>query len=97
MTNIFPHFSLACGDDPFLIPHSSFLILSYRPFLEPLPLDDYWMWLLIPLVFGICVVYKTIKEPDLRRVPRRALGLTAQVLVFMALAAAAIWLTVELL
>ncbi len=73
------------------------MTLGYTPFLEPLPIDDYWMWLLVPLVFGICVVYKTIKTDDLRRLPRQALALTAQVLVFMALAAGVIWLGTELL
>jgi len=73
-----------------------FVILAYRPFLEPLPIDDYWVWLVIPLVLAICIVYKTIKDDDLRKLPRQAASLTAQVLIFMVLAATALWLVTEL-
>lgn len=44
-----------------------------RPFLQPLPVWDYWWALLFPLLLGICVVYKTIKVSDVREVPRAAL------------------------
>lgn len=69
------------------------LPLAYRPFLDPLPSDGYWM--LLPLVVAIAVVYKTIKLDDLQRLPREAAILTGQIAVFMVLAAAALWLLVE--
>jgi len=72
-------------------------LLAYRPFLEPLPVDDYWFWLLIPLVVVICLIYKAVKTDDLSRLPRQTLYLSAQVLIFMALAAAALWLATQLL
>ncbi len=72
-------------------------LLAYRPFLEPLPVDDYWLWLLIPLVVVICLIYKTVKNDDLRKLPRQTLNLSAQVLIFMALAAAGLWLATQLL
>ena len=68
--------------------------LGYRPFLDPAPFDGYWLF--IPLVTAIAVVYKTIKLDDLRRLPREATILAAQITVFMVLAAVAIWLLVEL-
>lgn len=71
--------------------------LAYRPFLEPLPIDDYWLWLLLPLVIVTCLIYKTVKTDDLRKLPRQTTNLIAQVLIFMALAAAALWLITQLL
>lgn len=72
------------------------LLASYRPFLDPLPLDTWWLMLLPPLVVAVAVVYKTIKLDDLRRLPRQAVILSAQIIVFMILAAAALWLLTEL-
>lgn len=70
------------------------LLLAYRPFLDPLPIDGYW--LLLPLVIAIAVVYKTIKVDDLVRLPREATILATQIMIFMVLAAVALWLLVEL-
>lgn len=72
------------------------LTLGFRPFLDPLPVDRYWMWLLVPLVVGISVVYKTIKTDRLNKIPREAAVLVAQIIAFMAMAAAALWLLTEL-
>ena len=66
--------------------------LAWRPFLEPLPIDAAWLWLCVPLVLGVAVVYKTIKLPDLRDLPRESLKLAGQVLLFMTLAAGALTL-----
>ncbi|MEM7576814.1 MAG: hypothetical protein AAF328_04995 [Planctomycetota bacterium] len=64
-------------------------MLAWRPFLEPLPIDSGWLWLSVPLVLGVAVVYKTIKLPqaNLRELPQESLKLAAQVLLFMAFAA----------
>jgi len=70
--------------------------LGFRPFFEPLPIDLYWMLLLIPMVVAISVVYKTIKTDRLRKIPRESAVLAAQIVAFMALAAAALWLLTEL-
>lgn len=72
------------------------VILAFRPFLEPLPIDDYWLWFLLPLVVAIAVVYKAIKLDDLRRLPAQAAFLAAQIVAFMILAAAALWLLTEM-
>jgi hypothetical protein len=72
-------------------------LAGYRPFLDPLPLDTYWLLLLPPLVLAIAVIYKTIKLDDLAQLPRQALFLAGQIVAFMALAAAALWLITELM
>lgn len=72
------------------------MTLAWRPFFEPLPLDTYWLLLLPPLVLAIAVVYKTIKLDDLSHLPRQALFLTGQIIAFMILAAAALWLVTEM-
>jgi hypothetical protein len=71
-------------------------LLAYRPFLEPLPLDTYWLLLLPPLVLAVSVVYKTIKLEDLAELPGQALFLSGQIIAFMILAAAALWMITEL-
>ena len=70
---------------------------NYRPFLDPLPLDRHWLLLLLPMVIGIGVVYKTIKLEDLAQLPKQAFYLSAQILMFMMLAAIALWLIVEMI
>ena len=40
-----------------------------RPFIQPLPVWNYWWALLIPLLAAICVVYKSIKCAHIREVP----------------------------
>ena len=68
------------------------LPLAYRPFLDPLHIESYWILLLLPLVLCISIVYKAIKIDQLERLPREALRLSAQIVAFMVLAAAALWL-----
>ncbi len=71
-------------------------VLAYRPFIDPLRIDGQWLLLLLPLVLAISVVYKTIKTPELAKVPRETAVLSAQIVAFMALAAAGLWLLTEL-
>lgn len=70
------------------------LTLAAWPLHHPLPLDSYWLWLLLPLIAAIAIVFKTLKVKDLRDVPKQAAYLFAQIVVFLALAAGAIWLIV---
>ena len=70
--------------------------LAYRPFLDPIGGDRYWMLMLIPMVIAIAVVYKTIKTDRLEKIPRESAVLAAQIVAFMAMAAAALWLLTEL-
>lgn len=76
--------------------HTLIPTLAWRPLLDPLPLDSYFLLFLVPLIAVIAVVYKTIKLEDLSRLPRSAAKLTLQILVFMVLAAAALWMLTEL-
>ena len=71
-------------------------IVSHRLFLEPIPLDRYWMAFLMPLIAAVCIVYKTIKLEDITLVPRSAGMLALQIILFMVLAAAVLWLMVRL-
>lgn len=66
--------------------------LAWRPFLDPAPIDRYWLWFLPPLIFVIAVVYRTIKSEDVATVPRRAGYLAFQIGVFIVLAAVLLWL-----
>ena len=68
--------------------------LAWIPFLEPMDLHGQFasLWVMVPLVLGICLFYKAIKVEDLRRLPREAARLSATVLGAMALAAAVLWL-----
>lgn len=70
--------------------------LAYRPFLEPAPIDRYWLWLLPPLVLGIAVVYRTIKSDDLAHMPRRAAYLALQVAIFLVAAAVSLWVLLRI-
>ena len=72
------------------------LYLAWRPLLDPMPIDCYWLWLVIPMVVAVAVVYKAIKLDDLSRLPRQAASLSVQFIVLMALAAAVLWLISEL-
>ena len=61
-----------------LYPLSSILssgqhALAYTPFLNPLPVWDYWYLLILPLAAAVSVVYKSIKLERMRDVPWQAL------------------------
>ena len=42
------------------------------------------LWLLLPLCFGVAVIYKTIRIDDLRRLPKDILALSAYMLFGLA-------------
>ncbi|MEZ6192679.1 MAG: hypothetical protein R3C45_15500 [Phycisphaerales bacterium] len=72
------------------------VVLAFRPFLDPVPVDRYWMLMLLPMVVAIAVVYKTIKTDRLEKIPRETTVLAAQIVAFMVMAAAALWMLTEL-
>jgi hypothetical protein len=47
-------------------------LLAYRPFLDPLPVWDYWYLLILPLCIAVAVVYKSMKCRTMSRVPIEA-------------------------
>ncbi len=61
-----------------------------RPFLDVPPIWDYWLWLVIPLVAGVSVVYKSIKCGTMNRVPWEATVIFGWIIVGMAAAAVAL-------
>lgn len=69
-------------------------VLAYRPFLDPLPVWDYWVWLLLPLSLAISVVYKSVRADSMRRVPAEAIRLTIWIVAAMGAAAVALMLLV---
>lgn len=72
------------------------LLLAWRPFLDPMPIDDLWLWLLVPLAFAVALIYKTIKLHDLSKLPAQTLLLGVQIIAGMALAAVALWILTEI-
>ncbi len=55
-------------------------------------MDNYWLWLVVPLVIAISVVYKCTRINSLRPPARRgSLIMSAQILIVMVLAAGALW------
>ncbi len=70
-------------------------LLAWRPFLDPLPLHGHWMWLLLPLVVVIAVVYKAIRVDDLSRLPRQVAIMVGQIAVVLIALALLLWLITE--
>jgi hypothetical protein len=71
--------------------------LAYTPFMQPLPVWDYWPWLLLPLCFGVSVVYKSVREQRMSRVPKEAAKATFWIVLGMVAAAAGLFLMVRYL
>ena len=75
---------------------SSFAILSsatgyaWQPFRTPMPVWDYWFWLVIPLAVGVAVAYKTTKCAEARTIPREAALLAIYIIGGLIAAAAAV-------
>ncbi len=70
--------------------------LGFRLLYGPLPLDRYQIFMLLPLIVAISIVYKTIKVHNLSQLPRQVAILVTQILVFMVLVTSALWLVSEL-
>jgi hypothetical protein len=68
---------------------------SYRPFIDPLNLHDWWWTLIVPLSLGVAIAYKAVRLPNLDRYWREVIVMTVQILLGMAGLAAALWLLVE--
>ena len=72
--------------------------LAYIPFVQPInAFHDWWYLLIIPLSFGIAVIYKAMRLATLERFwPQTAL-MTTQIVVYMAALAAGLVLLFQLL
>ena len=63
---------------------------AYVPFVYPLPIWDYWPWLILPLCAGVAIVYKSVKCNSMAKVPREALVIFVWMIVGFAFAASAL-------
>lgn len=59
--------------------------LAWRPFLDPLPIEDGWFLLLIPLALLVSMGYKAVRVGDMRRYWREVAVMTVQVILAMIL------------
>lgn len=75
-----------------MTPALPLLAEGYRPFLQPLPVWDYWYLLALPLCAAVSIVYKSIRCRSMRKVPREAAK--AAVWILVGLVAAAVFLSV---
>jgi hypothetical protein len=76
-----------------LIPPTLLLLAAFGPsdlFRKPLPIWNAWPWLLLPLVIGVSVVYKSVKCKSMKQVPREASVIALWILIGIAGAAAAL-------
>ena len=59
-------------------------MLAYIPFIQPINgLQEWWYLLLIPLSFGISVIYKSLRMPRLDRFWRQVAIMTTQIVLAM--------------
>ncbi len=59
-------------------------VLAYTPFIDPInAFHGWWYLLLVPLCFGISVIYRALKLPSLEHYWRAVLTMTAQIILVM--------------
>ena len=66
-------------------------LLAYRMFIDPLPVEMHWLWLIIPVSLAVAIAYKTIEVEHLKSLPWEVVQFTGQILLLMGGAAAIIW------
>lgn len=71
-------------------------LAEYRPFIDSIQaiapnITAYWLWLLLPLVAAIALVYKGTKVHSVRELPWAATKMSLQIVFYMALAAVGLW------
>lgn len=58
--------------------------LAYIPLLQPLPLPDAWLpLLLLPLALAVASVYKAVRVEDINQLPREIGSLMLMITGFM--------------
>jgi hypothetical protein len=63
---------------------------GYVPFIYPLPIWNYWPWLILPLAAGVSIVYKAVKCQSMSTVPKEAAAIFVWILIGMLSAGAAL-------
>lgn len=66
--------------------------LGYRPFVEPVSVDGWWPLLLLPVVVGMAVVYKTLRVERVGSLAGEVASLAGQVVGLLGLIAGVLWL-----
>lgn len=66
------------------------IFLAFRPFMQPLPVWDYWYLLALPLCAGVAIVYKSLRAKSMRRLWWEGTRATLWILVGLTGAAAAL-------
>lgn len=60
-------------------------MIAYIPFLDPVnAFHEWWFVLIIPMSFGISVIYRALKLPNLEHYWRAVMTMTAQIVLVMA-------------
>ncbi len=67
-------------------------LLAFTPLYDPLSglypgMSNYWLWLVLPLVVAVSIVYKCTRIPNVRDLPKAAALMSFQIIVVMAFAA----------
>jgi len=70
-------------------------LLAFTPLYDPLfalypRMSDHWLWLALPLVLAICIVYKGTRVQTLKALPKDTAIMCAQIVLVMAFAAVAL-------
>ena len=73
-----------------IFTHLAAATADYVPFVYPMPIWDYWPWLIIPLAAGVSIVYKSVKCQSMSLVPKEAMQIFVWILVGMVAAGAAL-------
>ncbi len=73
-------------------------MIGYVPFLDPInAFHEWWFVLLIPMSFGISVIYRALKLPSLEHYWRAVMTMTAQIVLVMAALGIALVIVVVLI
>jgi uncharacterized protein HemY len=59
------------------------LIASFRPFLDPLDMHDWWFVLIVPIALLVSLAYKAVRVDELRKLPRQVLAMSLQIMAGM--------------
>ncbi len=57
--------------------------LAWVPVVEPMPIEGFWLWWMVPMVVLICLTYRTMRAQRMADVARETLVMSLQVLAFM--------------
>jgi hypothetical protein len=59
------------------------LAQSWRPMLDPMPISEYWPFLLIPLSLGISIAYKAVRVGSREAYLKSIVVMTTQIVLAM--------------